>query len=196
MIIWTKNKRLPSDLYHKVTETIKLNHKDKEKYYTTYFEGAKTDEQISFFKDIVPFYGERIEDMMKDIGTYHITKYSFAMWMQMSNSNTNTHSIHFHFQGFEQISWVHFINVPDQPCFYFYNSRNEKIYPPTQKTGDMIAFPPWALHGVDQVEEKNFDRIIAAGNIWFNKVWSDSLGKEYDLHINDDESSYWNIINS
>ena len=53
MIIWTKNQRLPSDLYHKVTETIKLNHKDKEKYYTTYFVGAENENQLSFFKSLI-----------------------------------------------------------------------------------------------------------------------------------------------
>ena len=55
MIIWTKNQRLPSDLYHKVTKTIKLNHKDKEKYYTTYFVGAEDEKQLSFFKNF-PFF--------------------------------------------------------------------------------------------------------------------------------------------
>ena len=43
MIIWTK-----SDLYHKVTDTIKLNHKDKEKYYTTYFVGAENEKTFFF----------------------------------------------------------------------------------------------------------------------------------------------------
>ena len=192
MIIWTKNQRLPSDLYHKVTETIKLNHKDKEKYYTTYFMSTE-DCQLSFFKSLSPFYNERIKDMTMDLGVYDKSKYTYTMWMQMSNSDTDSHSIHTHFRGFEQISWVHFINVPDQQCFYFYNSREEKIYPPIQKTGDMIAFPSWALHGVDEVKEKNFDRIIVAGNIWFNKFWTND--KIFTLHIDEDrQSSYCKFI--
>ena len=195
MIIWTKNERLPSDLYHEVTKIIKLNHKYKEEYYTTYFVGSKKEKQLSFFKSLMPFYDECVECMTKDLGVYHKSKYTYTMWMQMSNSDTNSHAIHSHFQGFEQISWVHFINVPDQPCFYFYNSRDQKIYPPMQKTGDIIAFPSWALHGVDEVKEKNFDRIIVAGNIWFDKFWTND--KECTLHINDDQqSSYWKIINS
>ena len=143
----------------------------------------------------MPFYDECVECMTKDLGVYHKSKYTYTMWIQMSNSDTNSHSIHSHFQGFEQISWVHFINVPDQPCFYLCNSRDQKIYPSMQKTGDIIAFPSWVLHGVDEVKEKNFDRIIVAGNIWFDKFWTN--GKECTLHINDDEqSSYWKIINS
>ena len=190
MIIWTKNQSLPSDLYHKVTETIKLNHKDKEKYYTTYFLSVE-DCQLSFFKSLIPFYNECIKDMTMDLGVYHKSKYTYEMWMQMSNSDTDSHSIHSHFQGYEQISWVHFINVPDQQCFYFYNSREEKIYPPIQKTGDMIAFPSWALHGVDEVKEKNFDRIIVAGNIWFNKFWTND--KICTLHIDEDKQSSYCI---
>ena len=190
MIIWTKNQRLPSDLYHKVTETIKLNHKDKEKYYTTYFLSVE-DCQLSFFKSLIPFYNECIKDMTMDLGVYHKSKYTYEMWMQMSNSDTDSHSIHSHFQGYEQISWVHFINVPDQQCFYFYNSREEKIYPPIQKTGDMIAFPSWALHGVDEVKEKNFDRIIVAGDIWFNKFWTND--KICTLHIDEDKQSSYCI---
>ena len=127
MIIWTKNQRLPSDLYHKVTKTIKLNHNDKEKYYTTYFVGAEDEKQLSFFKNLSPFYDELIADMTKDLGVYHKSKYTYTMWMQMSNSDTDSHLIHSHFQGFEQISWVHFINVPDKQCFYFYNSREEYL---------------------------------------------------------------------
>ena len=86
MIIWTKNQRLPSDLYHKVTKTIKLNHKDKEKYYTTYFDDSKTEEKIKFFRNLMPFYDEHIETMTKDLGVYHKSKYTYTMWMQMSNS--------------------------------------------------------------------------------------------------------------
>ena len=195
MIIWTKNARLPSDLYHEVIKNIKLNHKDKEKFYSTYFVSAKNEKQVSFFKSLMPFYDECVECMTKDLGVYHKSKYTYTMWIQMSNSDTNSHSIHSHFQGFEQISWVHFINVPDQPCFYLCNSRDQKIYPSMQKTGDIIAFPSWVLHGVDEVKEKNFDRIIVAGNIWFDKFWTND--KECTLHINDDQqSSYWKIINS
>tara|TARA_Y100001972_G_C7510770_1_gene258094 strand:+ start:52 stop:639 length:588 start_codon:yes stop_codon:yes gene_type:complete len=195
MIIWTKNQRLPRDLYREVTKTVKLNHKNKEKYYTSYFEGPRTNEQVTCFKSLMSFYDENIECMTKDLGLYHKSKYTYTMWMQMSNSNTDSHLMHTHFQGFEQISWVHFINVPNQKCFYFYNSREEKIYPSTQKTGDIIAFPPWALHGVDEVKQKNFDRVIVAGNLWFNKFWTN--GKECTLHIGDDElTSYWKIINS
>ena len=156
---------------------------------------AKNEKQVSFFKSLMPFYDECVECMTKDLGVYHKSKYTYTMWIQMSNSDTNSHSIHSHFQGFEQISWVHFINVPDQPCFYLCNSRDQKIYPSMQKTGDIIAFPSWVLHGVDEVKEKNFDRIIVAGNIWFDKFWTND--KECTLHINDDQqSSYWKIINS
>ena len=59
----------------------------------------------------------------------------------------------------------------------------------------MIAFPSWALHGVDEVKQKNFNRIIVAGNIWFNKFWTND--KECTLHIDEDfQSSYWKVINS
>ena len=45
------------------------------------------------------------------------------------------------------------------------DNDDNKIYPPHQNSGDVFAFPPWRLHAVDKVKEKDVDRLIVAGNI-------------------------------
>jgi len=164
MIIWRTNQSLSDGLYSEMLESIESNHKNKEEFFTTFYDKNNLD----VFNNLVPFYGEIISNMMTDLGLEHISRYQYTVWMQMNNSLTNSHNPHSHFVGAESISWVHFVNVPDQKCFYFQDSNNSKTYP-NQNTGDFIAWPSWAIHGVDQVKQSNFDRIICAGNISFTE---------------------------
>ena len=135
--------------------------KIKSKYFTTYSDSTATSPLVEY---LLPFYGEIIRDMMGDLGMYKRCAYKYSLWVQMYNSTTTTHDVHEHYRYGEIISWVHFIQTPRQKCFYFLNDREEKIYP-KQNSGDIIAWPPWLLHGVDLVRRNNFDRIIASGNI-------------------------------
>ena len=61
------------------------------------------------------------------------------------------------------ISWVHFVDVPDTKLFYF-QVGDKKIYPKCQKTGDIILYPSYAMHGVDMMTEGK-DRFVVVGNI-------------------------------
>jgi|LULZ01.1.fsa_nt_gb hypothetical protein len=174
MIIWSKNQKLPQDSYNRVVKLIESSHKNKTQFYTSYDEESSLKNNPSptfrrMYNILNPFYREIIIEMMKEVGLYHQTPYIYNMWVQMYNSNnTNSHAPHNHFADTRQVlSWVHFIQVPRQRCFYFLNSKEEKIYP-RQNTGDFITYPSWALHGVDFVKRKNFNRIIAAGNIQLN----------------------------
>ena len=61
-------------------------------------------------------------------------------------------------------SWIHFVNVPDdQDCLYF-QVGDTKVYPKEQRSGKLIFFPAWALHGVDPITTTN-ERIVVAGNV-------------------------------
>ena len=106
-----------------------------------------------------------IEDMMKDLGMFKRSQYDFSLWCQMYNSNTDSHPLHAHYTSNEIISFTHIIDATKQSCFYFIDDDDNKIYPPHQNSGDVFAFPPWRLHAVDKVKEKDVDRLIVAGNI-------------------------------
>ena len=166
MIIWRKNKKLPQELMNRTKSSIEKNHLIKSKYFTTYSYTALQDGNVNstLVKYLLPFYNETIKEMMIDLGMYDRCGYTYSLWAQMYNSTTTTHNVHQHYGHGEIISWVHFIQTPRQRCFYFLNGRNEKIYP-KQNSGDIIAWPPWLLHGVDPIKRKNFNRIISAGNI-------------------------------
>ena len=41
---------------------------------------------------------------------------------------------------------------------------DQKVYPNTQETSDIIFYPSYALHGVDKMVEGD-DRFVVAGNI-------------------------------
>ena len=83
-------------------------------------------------------------------------------WVQIYDDKAaGGHPTHDHWIPDCIISFVHFIKVPKQNCFYF--KADEKMYP-KQEEGDIIFFPSWATHGVDPVINCN-DRIVLAGNI-------------------------------
>ena len=107
MIIWRTNQSLSDGLYSEMLESIQFNHKNKEQFYTTFYDKNNLD----IFNSLLPFYGKIISNMMTDLGLQHISKYQYTVWMQMNNSLTNSHNPHSHFVGAESISWVHFVNV-------------------------------------------------------------------------------------
>ena len=177
MIIWRTNQSLSDGLYSEMIESIESNHENKKEFFTTFYDKNNLD----VFNNLVPFYGKIISNMMTDLGLEHISRYQYTVWMQMSNSSTTSHKPHAHFTGLESISWVHFANVPSQKCFYFKDSNSNKTYP-DQNTGDFIAWPSWGIHGVDQVKQINFDRIICAGNIVLQEYNFNNLKLLSDLN--------------
>jgi|TARA_Y100000033_G_scaffold28805_1_gene27406 hypothetical protein len=138
--------------------------KNKGECYTSFYKGNSLS-GTKLEKPIVSFYEELISNCTKDLGLHHITNYNVSMWMQMYDHTTKGHETHSHFGGSQFISWVHFLQAPDQKCFYFIDSYGNKHYPDHQKEFDFIAFPSWALHGVDKVEDTDITRTVTAGNI-------------------------------
>ena len=147
--------------------------KKEGEYYTTFYKnvglsGTPMDEPLK------EFYNNIISHCLKDLGLYHTCEYGVTMWMQMYDHTTEGHEEHSHFDGEQALSWVHFIDVPKQKCFYFLDSFGKKHYPDHQGSGDFIVFPSWALHGCDKVSQPG-ERIIAAGNLHFSRYVYDDI---------------------
>ena len=160
MFIWSDNIKFPQILHDEVIKRVHQNYNNKEKYFSSFHESGQ-----KFADILVPYYGNLVKEMMKDLGLYSRTKYLYNVWVQMYNSKTTSHAPHEHFSGKEIISFTHIIDASPKKCFYFLNDNGDKIYPEHQESGDIFAWPPWRRHGVDKVQEPNVNRLIIAGNI-------------------------------
>ncbi len=156
MLIWSDNKKLPNNLYKKILNRIEEDYSNRKKFYTSY------KSRVDFTDLLVPYYGNVIEEIMKDLGMFKRSTYNANLWVQMYNSQTTTHEPHQHFTGSEIISFNHIIDASPEKCFYFLNDDGDKIYPGEQKSGDIFAWPPWRIHGVENAKSH---RLIIAGNI-------------------------------
>jgi hypothetical protein len=114
---------------------------------------------------LYPRYEEVFEKILKDLGLYGVVSYYADLWGQLYDKDSTGHEWHSHFSGSEILSWVHFLKIPEQRCFFFLNSDGDKIYPKHQSQNDMIVFPSWAIHGVDPLENPDDTRVVTAGNI-------------------------------
>ena len=165
MLIWSSNIIIPEDVKSDILDMIENEHTQKDRFYTSYYKGGD-----KFTDILVPYYGTVIKRMMMDLGLHsRCRKYGFNVWTQMYNSETTTHLPHEHFTGGEVISFNHIIDSSSEKCFYFTDDHGQKIYPINQKDGDIFAWPPWLMHGVDKVEEPNTNRLVVAGNVWLEE---------------------------
>ena len=176
MIVWKHHDKLSDEVILKIEDIVKEHfyESDIPRIYTTYF-NKDCHQEYDVLND---YYSIIQEKMMKDLGLFHRTKYHWDFWIQMYNNQTDGNVNHDHFDGDTIISWVHFIQAPDQKCFYFIDSDNNKTYPYDQSSGDIIAFPSWMFHGVDKVIEDNFDRLIVAGNISISYIEQHNIVSE------------------
>ena len=151
MLIWDDNIKLPQNLYNEIVNIVEKNYinnvaglqgRSKEKYYTSFY---KDTDKIAHV--LSPYYQNLIKKIMRDLGMFKISKYTYQIWVQMYNSETNTHKPHSHFSGNEIISFNHIINASKNKCFYFIDDYGNKIYPGEQKSGDIFAWPSWLMHG-------------------------------------------------
>lgn len=88
------------------------------------------------------------------------------IWAQIYTKEFESENIlHNHYSSNDSVcSWIHFIDVPDdQDCLYF-KVGDEKFYPKNQRSGTLVFFPPWAMHGVEPVVSQD-DRVVVAGNV-------------------------------
>lgn len=119
--------------------------------------------QDQFLKEV---YEDKILQFLKHIpissSKGYIQDPDISYWVQIYNDKAaGGHDIHDHWSPNCIISFVHFLKVSDQKCFYF--KSEDKTYP-KQDEGDIIFFPSWASHGVDPVFDYT-DRIVLAGNV-------------------------------
>ena len=108
MIIWKGNISIPDSLKSLIFKRIEDNHIDKKKFYTSYLGGFGS---TTFSDILVPYYGDIIDGIMKDLGMYKRSRYYYNLWVQMYNSETDTHGAHSHFGGTEIISFTHVLNL-------------------------------------------------------------------------------------
>ena len=123
--------------------------------YTTFFHDDIHDRpEIAFLDD----YKKLVEDMVYSLGLYE-SENEFDYWCQVYDGS---HSIHSHWSPIVTVSFVHFVRPTEKKCFYFVTKDVGKLYP-KQDPGDVIAFPSWTPHGVD--ESYGNERLTIAGNI-------------------------------
>ena len=112
-------------------------------------------------------YKEIVEDITKNVGIYYKVTYNVSFWTQLYDEGM-FHNPHHHAKlapNFNDIiSWVHFIDVPEQKCFRFTDTKGNTYVPDEQSTGDLICFPSWSWHEV-LPNKTNHRRLIISGNI-------------------------------
>ena len=177
MFIWEKNILMPDELHERLIDAIGMR---KSHYITTNGSGGLTNAtyenvQNDFFTSyddndfevngLYQFYGQIIEEMMRKLGMHERCFYQYELWTQRYSENTTSHWPHEHFGGCEIISFNHIIDATKKKCFYFLDDDMNKIYPDGQHQGHFFAWPPWRVHGADQVTEPNINRLIVAGNV-------------------------------
>ena len=133
------------------------------KHWTGYY---KTDAGSYQDTELLSTYTPKLVEILKKIKLYGTGIFSFSsIWGQLSKKGVPCYiKEHNHYKHPKQmLSWVHFVKVPEQKCFYFCKN-GEKSYPVHQKSGDLMVFPSYLYHGVD--ERKNLDeRFVIVGNI-------------------------------
>jgi hypothetical protein len=140
---------------------------DEQNIVTTYFYKDETLPKIEYknlYQTTIETYTPEIDNIMKKFDLYQISEYRWECWYQVYDEDMSGHKKHSHFSGSEIFSFVHFLSVPDQPCFYFLFNGEKKYI--EEKNGDIIVFPSWLMHGVDAVHSG--ERKILSGNVTFN----------------------------
>ena len=104
-----------------------------------------------------------VEDIVKNVGVFNESTYTYTYWSQLydQGNNIGPHN-HVDKECPSDISWVHFIDVPDQKCFRFTDTQGNTLVPDDQNIGDIICFPSWVLHETIPTNEQ---RLIVSGNI-------------------------------
>ena len=166
MNIWTEKFVLPQPTIDKWKErysddyflTVKEN-KKLGAHYTGYHRNSEFVD-----KELLSIYVPILKNVLKKFGLNGMFSYS-SIWGQYYKKQMEAVvTPHHHFTELKQIiSWIHFLDVPDQKCFYFLVG-DEKIYPETQKSFDLMFYPSYAIHGVDKLKHAN-DRLVIVGNI-------------------------------
>ena len=133
------------------------------KHWTGYY---KTDAGSYQDTELLKTDTPKLVEILKKIKLYGTGIFSYSsIWGQLAKKDIPCYiKEHNHYKHPKQmLSWVHFVKVPEQKCFYFCKDGH-KSYPVHQKSGDLMVFPSYLYHGVD--ERKNLEaRFVVVGNI-------------------------------
>ena len=168
-IFWYGDEEIDDNLLSDVVEIVKDMGDNircpTQKFYSTYF----IDNRPEYIFE--RFYGSIIKEVLDDVGLSERMKYKNNFWMQIYESKISiAHSVHDHFTTHEMFSWVHFVRPTQQKCFFYIDSKGNKIYP-DQHQNRFIVFPPWLQHGVDPLDnETTQERVVIAGNVMFDSI--------------------------
>jgi len=176
MNIWTEKFVLPQSTIDKWKErysddyflTVKPD--ERGSHYTGYHRNPNNGQHVDLSKgsyvdkDLLSTYVPKLKEVLGKFGLDGLFSYQ-SIWGQYYKKDMGGKiSPHHHFVEPKNIlSWIHFLDVPDQKCFYFLVG-DEKIYPETQKSFDLMFYPSFAVHGVDKLIHAK-DRLVVVGNI-------------------------------
>ena len=115
-------------------------------------------------------YSEIVEDITKTCGIFHLSTFGWSFWSQLYGKG-HYHQPHNHASvGSEDfdadISFVHFLDIPEQKCFRFTDMLGNVFYPEEQSSGDIICFPSWVWHEALPMETDQ-QRLVVSGNLKF-----------------------------
>ena len=127
-------------------------------------------------------YSKIMEDVVREIGMYTTTKYTYEYWTQLYFKNGG-HPPHHHIDPQQKfygcLSWVHFHRTPEERYFKFVNNDGEVYVPKEQEDGDLIVFPSIIWHQINP-NKSDVERFVTAGNIAFIHIDFHSIGlKDY-----------------
>ena len=113
------------------------------------------------------FYEDRVNEIAMEQAFKNISKIRLSYWVQVYGKDA-IHGKHTHFIVGNNviISWVHFLKVPEKPCFRFTNGTD--WFYPYQNEGDFLVFPSYVQHEVESHQEDG-NRIVVAGNIYIDE---------------------------
>ena len=113
------------------------------------------------------FYEDRVDEIATEQAFKNISKITLSYWVQVYGKDAR-HGTHTHFLlgGNIVMSWVHFLKVPETPCFRFTDGDNYLIH--YQNEGDFLVFPSYVQHEVVPHQEDD-NRIVVAGNIYIKE---------------------------
>ena len=176
MNIWSEKFIVPQSTINELKERYSsdffLTIKDDGRgaHYTGYHRNPNNGEDVDTSKgkfvdkQLLSTYVPKLKEVLGKFGLQGLFSYN-SIWGQYYKKEMNAViTPHHHFRQTKQmLSWIHFLDVPDQKCFYFLVG-DQKIYPDTQKKFDLMFYPSFAVHGVDKLIHAD-DRLVVVGNI-------------------------------
>ena len=72
MLIWSDNIKLPDDIHTELISRIEKQHVDKNKFYTSYFDGTPMQDNLTrqqvveYYDLLLPYYGDVVAKMMRN----------------------------------------------------------------------------------------------------------------------------------